>query len=240
MRRDGSDFVILVPVYNEEACLPRLRRELNAFLEASPLPSTVLFINDGSRDTSQQLLESYVAEDNRYHLIQLGSNGGLSAALKAGIDHCDSQWIGYLDADLQTSPMDFLVLMEYIHEYDLVTGVRRQRNDSRVKKVSSVLANRFRRMMINDGVEDTCCPLKIGRAKTLKALPFFDGMHRFIPALVKMTGGTIKQIPVRHFPRIEGTAKYHLGNRLIGPFFDTLAFKWMQQKYIHYKIEKAM
>jgi hypothetical protein len=93
-------------------------------------------------------------------------------------------------------------------------------------------------MLIHDGIEDTGCPLKIGKAKYLKAIPFFHGMHRFIPALVQMAGGRVKQIPVRHFPRLEGKPKYNLGNRVVGPLFDTFAFRWMQNNYIRYKVEK--
>src|SRR5690606_11476180 len=124
---------------------------------------------------------------------------------------------------LQTTPMDFLLLMEHMPHYELVTGIRSRRKDNRIRKISTAVANSFRRMLIHDNIEDTCCPLKIGRAELLKSIPFFDGMHRFIPALVKMVGGTVKQVPVRHFPRMEGTAKYNLTNRLVGPFFDTLA-----------------
>jgi dolichol-phosphate mannosyltransferase len=240
MEQHGDDFVILVPVFNEEACIPRLQRELIAFLGKSPVSTSVLFINDGSHDESQRLMETCVASDHRFKLIKLSRNSGLSAALKAGIDHCQCRWIGYLDADLQTTPLDFIVLMNHIHNYDLVTGIRTQRNDNRIRKVSSRVANRFRRMIIHDEIEDTCCPLKIGRAEILKSLPFFHGMHRFIPALVQMVGGTVKQVPVRHFPRIEGVAKYNMRNRLVGPFLDTLAFRWMQQRYIRYEIEKAM
>jgi hypothetical protein len=93
--------------------------------------------------------------------------------------------------------------------------------------------------MINDGIEDTCCPLKIMETKAARTIPFFNGMHRFIPALIQLQGGTVKQIPVQHFPRIEGTAKYHLWNRLIGPFMDTLAFVWMRKRYIRYEISES-
>jgi len=240
MIRTRSDFVILIPVYDEEESLPRLYRELTGFLAESPVSTSVLFINDGSRDKSQMLIESFAADDHRFHFIQLNKNSGLSAALKAGIDHCHCKWIGYMDADLQTTPADFHLLLEHVGEYELVTGIRRQRRDTPVKRVSSVIANGVRRWLINDGIEDTCCPLKIGHAAVMKRMPFFDGMHRFIPALVLMMGGKVKQVPVRHFPRLEGKAKYHLTNRLVGPFLDTLAFRWMQHHFIRYKVKNAM
>jgi len=235
----SNKLTVLVPVFNEAESLPRLHQELNQFLSQSPVSTSVLFVNDGSTDLSQSLIEHIASIDPRYHFLKLHQNKGLSTALKAGIDHSQSEWIGYLDADLQTSPMDFLNLLEFLPEFDLVTGIRSERKDGAIKKLSSAVANRVRRMIIHDGIEDTGCPLKIGKAEYLKSIPFFQGMHRFLPALVEMVGGTVKQIPVRHFPRLQGKAKYNLGNRLVGPFIDTLAFRWMQEHYIHYYIDKA-
>lgn len=234
----SEKLVIVVPVFDEAESLPRLNCELNKFLEQSVVPASVLFVNDGSRDGSQQIIERIAAADCRYHFLQLHENRGLSTALKAGIDHSQSEWIGYMDADLQTSPLDFFALLKFIPEYDLVTGIRSERKDGAVKKISSVIANHVRRMIIHDGIEDTGCPLKIGKADYLKKVPFFHGMHRFLPALVQLAGGKVKQIPVRHYPRLEGKPKYHLSNRLVGPLFDTLAFRWMQQHYIQYEVDK--
>jgi hypothetical protein len=126
-----------------------------------------------------------------------------------------------------------------MEQYTMINGIRQNRSDTFVKKISSKIANGFRRFMINDGIEDTCCPLKIMETKAARTIPFFNGMHRFIPALIQLQGGTVKQIPVQHFPRIEGTAKYHLWNRLIGPFMDTLAFVWMRKRYIRYEISES-
>jgi len=240
MENSVYQLTVLVPVFNEAESLQRLNQEMNNFLDQSPVSTSVLFVNDGSTDQSQSIIEQIAASDARYHYIKLQKNQGLSAALKAGIDHSTSAWIGYIDADLQTSPLDFLDLLKFIPEFDLVTGIRANRKDTFVKKMSSTIANNVRRMIIHDGIEDTGCPLKIAKAEYLKKVPFFHGMHRFLPALINMAGGTVKQTPVRHFPRLQGKAKYHLGNRLIGPFIDTLAFRWMQKHYIRYQIEKAL
>ena len=164
---------VVVPVFNEADSLSRLNREMNIFLDQSPVPTSVLFVNDGSGDLSQSVIEGIVSADTRYHFIKLQQNKGLSTALKAGFDHCQSEWIGYIDADLQTSPMDFLNLLKFIPEFDLVTGIRTERKDSFVKKLSSKIANRVRRMIIHDGIEDTGCPLKIGKAEYFKRIPFF-------------------------------------------------------------------
>ena len=127
--------------------------------------------------------------------------------------------------------------MNFFPEYDLVNGIRANRKDTVVKKLSSKIANSFRRKMINDGIEDTGCPLKIMKTEYAKRIPFFDGMHRFIPALIQLQGGKVKQIPVTHYPRFAGTAKYHLWNRMKKPFFDTFAFRWMRSRYIQYEIK---
>lgn len=235
---ENPSLTILVPLYNEAGCLPKLVDELNKFIKASPVETFVYFINDGSTDDSQSIIESVSMRDPHYHYLRFTSNQGLSAALKAGFDHCKTSLVAYMDADLQTTPMDLLKLLPFIPEYDLVTGVRVKRNDRIVKRLSSTIANSVRRLLINDGIADTGCPLKILKTNYAKAIPFFTGMHRFIPALVQLHGGRVKQVPVQHFPRYAGEAKYNLLNRLINPFFDTLAFRWMKKRYIHYQIDK--
>jgi glycosyltransferase involved in cell wall biosynthesis len=168
--------------------------------------------------------------------LSLDRNYGLSVAIKAGFDHCQTTLVGYIDADLQTHPSDFLSYFKHFPEYDMVNGIREKRKDSFTKKLSSKLGNGYRRLMINDAIQDTCCPLKMLKISFVREMPFFIGMHRFLPALVQLQGGKVRQIPVSHSPRYAGTSKYHLLNRLVGPFFDTLAFRWMRSRYIRYKL----
>jgi dolichol-phosphate mannosyltransferase len=233
-----ATLTVIVPVYNEAECLSRLVEEMNKFISISPVTTTVLFVNDGSRDNSQEIIEKICTDDPHYHFIKLQSNRGLSAALKAGIDHCNTSLVGYIDADIQTSPTDFLKLLEFIYEYELVTGIRVKRNDQIIKRISSTIANTVRRWLINDGIADTGCPLKVMWTKNARLMPFFTGMHRFIPALIQLQGGKVKQVPVQHFPRFAGKAKYNLRKRMIKPLVDTFAFRWMRSRYIRYQIEK--
>lgn len=109
-------------------------------------------------------------------------NSVLSAALKADIDTARSPLVGYMDADLQTTPEDFNLLLGHINEYEMVTGIRAERRDSAFKKLQSKIANGFRRMMTHDGMKDTGCPLKVMRTACARRIPFFTGMHRFLPA----------------------------------------------------------
>ncbi len=229
---------IIVPVYNEEQCLPALKLQMDDFLNKSPVPSNVLFVNDGATDNSQSIIEKICDRDLRYHYLQLEINRGLSTALKAGIDNCSTDLIGYIDADIQTSPIDFLKLLEFIPQYDFITGIRQHRKDSTLKKTCSFLANHLRQLINHDRFMDTGCPLKIGKALFLKQVPFFDGMHRFLPSLVLMAGGKVHQIPVQHFPRFAGRAKYGFLNRIGVALVDMLAFRWIQTHYIHYDIAR--
>jgi glycosyltransferase involved in cell wall biosynthesis len=233
-----DNLTIIVPVFNEAPCLKYFQGEMDRFLSKTPMDTVVLFVNDGSTDNSQEIIDEICATDTRYHFITLDSNSGLSTAIKAGIDVSNSSLIGYIDADMQTTPLDFLGFIEFFPQYDLVNGIRAHRSDSIVKKLSSRIANTIRRMMIHDEIKDTCCPLKIVKNHYARSMPFFTGMHRFIPALVQLEGGKVKEISVQHFPRYAGTAKYNLRNRLIGPFIDTLAFLWIKRRYIRYRIIK--
>ena len=231
-----ESITILVPVFNEEACIDPLRGELTKFLDKATIPAFVLFVNDGSTDGSAALIESVCRKDRRFSTISLERNGGLSTALKAGIDQCRTGFIGYMDADLQTNPADFLTLMEYMHDYDLVTGYRFNRKDTVVKRLSSRLANSFRQWLLGDDIIDICCPMKIMRTDVAKQMHFFRGMHRFIPDMVTLLGGKVKQVPVHHYPRFAGQAKYNLMNRILGPLIDAVIFRWMQRNAIGYRI----
>lgn len=232
------DFTIIVPVYNEKDNISRLENELAAYIANSSSKSCVLFVDDGSKDGSTEMLKDACLRNPGMFYISLKKNCGLSAAMKAGIDHTYSGYLGYIDADLQTSPEDFELLLKDITEYTMVMGIRSGRKDSFVKNMSSRIANGFRRMMTGDGITDTGCPLKVIRTPYAKRIPFFTGMHRFLPALIMLQeGGTVKEIPVRHFPRTAGESKYHLWNRLAGPFKDCFAYRWMKKRYINYSVK---
>lgn len=232
------DFTIVVPLYNEEDNMLRLEQELANFLKVAAKKSAVLFVNDGSTDNSQKLLEEICSRNEDFFYLSFQKNCGLSAAIKAGFDNADTPLVGYIDADLQTHPEDFNLLLAEIDNYDLVTGVRANRKDSFVKNMSSTIANGIRRAFTKDGMDDTGCPLKVIKTDYAKRIPMFKGLHRFLPAMILLQEGKIKQIPVRHFPRIAGKAKFGLWNRLLGPLMDCFAYLWMKKKYINYTIAK--
>lgn len=235
-KTSNYDFTIVVPVYNEEDNMERLEERLGAFLPSSLRKTCVLFVNDGSRDHSLERIKEICSRHEDFYYISLAQNRGLSAAMKAGIDYTESPLVGYIDADLQTTPEDFNLLLKDIDDYEMVMGIRANRKDSGFKKLQSRIANGFRRSMTHDGVQDTGCPLKVMRTVNAKRVPFFTGMHRFLPALFLLQEARFKQVPVRHFPRVAGVSKYNLRNRLVAPFIDCFAYRWMKKRYINYEI----
>lgn len=232
------EFTIVVPVYNEEENLRRVEAVLLTYIDTALKKTKILFVNDGSQDNSQEIIEQICNRNTDFSFLKFKNNCGLSAAIKAGFDEVNTPLVGYIDADLQTAPEDFNLLLEHIDSYDLVTGVRLLRKDTFVKNTSSTIANGIRRAFTQDGMDDTGCPLKVIKTEYAKNIPMFKGLHRFLPAMILLQNGKIKQVPVQHFPRIAGEAKYGLWNRLFGPLADCFAYLWMKKKYINYEIAK--
>jgi len=233
-----STFTIIVPVFNEKDNLLRLESELMKFINSSKYKTKVLLINDGSTDGSKEIIKKVCNNNNYFENISFAKNCGLSSALKAGFDLCNSKYLGYIDADLQTSPNDFHILLKYIDNYDLVTGNRSNRKDTYLKNISSLVANGIRNIFTSDGVNDTGCPLKVIKTDYAKKIPMFKGLHRFLPAMILLQKGKIIEVSVQHFPRRAGKSKFGLFNRIIGPLSDCFAFIWMKKKYINYQIKE--
>ena len=231
---------IVVPVFNEEDNIHNLEKALSEFIPASKVKTCALFVDDGSKDGSLKLIQEVCSRNKDIFYISFSKNAGLSAAIKAGFDYAFSEYVGYMDADLQTTPEDFNLLLDGMKDHTLMTGYRANRKDTAFKRIQSKIANGFRNMMTHDGAKDTGCPLKIIRTDAAKKIPMFKGMHRFLPALVLLQDGcTYSQVPVRHFPRTAGTSKFHLWNRLWGPFADCFAYRWMKPRYINYSVGKG-
>ncbi|WP_416444801.1 glycosyltransferase [Leeuwenhoekiella sp. A16] len=229
---------IVVPVFNEAENLPRVEAAFLDYFKIASVKAKVLFVNDGSKDESQQIIEKICLTNPDFDFISFDQNYGLSAAIKAGFDYTETELVGYIDSDLQTTPEDFNLLLQHIGDYDLVTGVRAERKDDFVKNMSSTIANNIRRAFTNDGMDDTGCPLKIIKTDYAKRIPMFRGLHRFLPAMILLQHGKIIQVPVKHFPRIAGEANFGVWNRLAGPLMDCFAYLWMKKKYINYSVAK--
>ncbi|MBO6606923.1 glycosyltransferase [Psychroserpens sp.] len=234
-----DNLTIIIPVYNEEDNLHRLKDSLQSYINQAKLQTKILFVNDGSTDNSEPIIIAICEENSDFNYLSFTQNYGLSAALKAGFDNVKTSLVGYMDADLQTDPNDFNLLLDHIDNFTMVTGIRSNRKDNFIKRMSSALANNFRRMFTHDGIDDTGCPLKVIRTSSAKMIPMFKGMHRFLPAMIILQNGTVKQVPVQHFPRRAGKSKFGIWNRSFGPLADCFAFLWMKRRYIRYDISNS-
>ena len=238
-KTEQYELTIIIPVYNEEDNLDRVEKTMAEYLPTASVKACVLLVNDGSTDHSLEKIREICGRHDNFFFISSTENHGLSTAMKAGIDSARSRLTGYIDADLQTNPQDFNLLLRFVDSYQLVSGIRANRKDSAFKRFQSRVANRFRRHMTGDTATDTGCPLKVMWTSYAQRLPFFDGMHRFLAALMTLEGGRFKEVPVRHYPRTAGVSKYHLWNRLKGPFVDCFAFRWMKARHISYTIDNS-
>lgn len=239
-KTNNYQLTIVIPVFNETDNINRIYEAVHSYFQQCPVSACLLFVDDGSTDDSLQKIQQVCERTESFFYISLEKNSGISAALKAGIDHTMSPYVGYMDADLQTDVRDFDILLKHITKYKLVTGVRVARQDSMFKRIQSFVANRFRSWITHDGVTDTGCPLKLMQTDYAKRIPFFTGMHRFIPALILLEeGGSYLEVPVRHYPRIAGVSKFNLRNRIWNALVDCMAYKWMSVRYITYAIRKT-
>src|SRR2546423_276297 len=197
---------VIVPLYNEEENVPIVQAELRAALRA--IDHEFIFVDDGSADHTVERIEA--APNTR--VIRFEKNAGQSAAIYAGLQAARGAILVLIDGDLQNDPADIPKLVgEISRGADLVCGYRAQRRDTRVKLLTSRIANAVRSRYTKDGVRDTGCTLKAMRRQCVSALVPFKGMHRFIPALIKDAGYRLVEITANHCPRRFGLTKKALG-----------------------------
>jgi glycosyltransferase involved in cell wall biosynthesis len=224
---------VVVPLFNEEESISILQQELNAALNG--VDYEIVFVDDGSIDRTAERIEA--APNVR--VIRLEKNTGQSAAIYAGLHAAHGATAVLIDGDLQNDPADIpRLLAEIARGADLVCGYRAQRKDTRVKRVTSLIANAVRSRFTKDGVRDTGCTLKAMRRECLSALVPFKGMHRFIPALIKGAGYRLVEIPVNHRPRRFGQSKYGLGNRAVRATMDMFGVRWLLSRRLSYRLRE--
>ena len=230
---DSPAVSVIVPVYNEEQNVPILQPELRAALKG--VDHEITFVDDGSSDHTVERIEA--APNVR--VIRFEKNAGQSAAIYVGLQAARGAILVLIDGDLQNDPADIPKLVgEIARGADLVCGYRAQRRDTRVKRLTSLIANAVRSRYTKDGVRDTGCTLKAMRRECVSVLLPFKGMHRFIPALIKDAGYRLVEIPVNHRPRRFGQTKYGLGNRAVRATIDMFGVRWLLSRRLNYKIRK--
>ena len=228
----SPELSIVIPVFNEAGNLEPLTGELGVVLDRLGQPSEIVYVDDGSTDESLDELLRLARSVQRIRILRMSRNSGQSAALAAGFRAAKGTLVVTLDADLQNDPADIPRLLQALQDCDVVSGIRVERQDSWVRRVSSRIANRARNAMLSDGVTDVGCSLKVYRAELLTGLPAFNGLHRFLPALLKMRGARITEMRVSHRPRIHGESKYTINNRLWRGLLDLVGVRWLQSRWI--------
>jgi dolichol-phosphate mannosyltransferase len=229
---------VVVPVWNEAENIAPLLAEIDAAL-GDRIGYEILYVDDGSTDATAERLAHGQTSYPRLRVLHHASRCGQSTALMTGVRAARADWIVTLDGDGQNDPADIPRLLAVLRDaaqpknLELVGGHRRRRRDSWVKRASSRIANAVRSRVLGDRTADTGCGLKIIRRSTYLGLPFFDHMHRFLPALVQRAGGATVSIEVNHRPRTRRLSNYGIHNRLWAGIVDMLGVLWLQRRMKH-------
>jgi dolichol-phosphate mannosyltransferase len=226
---------IVVPVHNESENITPLVEEIFAALADGP-PFEVIYVNDGSDDDTGAKLTEAAGRFPGLRVLRHRENCGQSAAIWTGGQAAEGTWIVTLDGDGQNDPADIPAMVEIAlaagedGPLHMVAGIRRKREDNWLRRLSSRVANGVRQAFLKDGVTDSGCGLKVIRRDAFLKLPFFDHMHRFLPALIIRGGGTLSCHQVNHRARLRGTSNYGLFDRLWVGITDLFGVAWLARR----------
>jgi dolichol-phosphate mannosyltransferase len=239
----APELSVVVPVFNEAGNILPLAEEVRAAL-TGVCRYELLFIDDGSSDTSPAEMNEAAARDPNIRLFHHLKRSGKSAGLVTGFFAARAPWVQTLDGDRQNDPKDVARVWKIIHapmpdaQLGIVAGIRNRRNDGFIKWLSSRTANLIRRNMLRDDTKDTGCGFKLIRTDIAQHFPFFDGMHRFLPALTHRQGYSILQIVIDDRPRVAGVSKYGFFGRLGAGIFDLFGVFWLMRRGTHAQAEE--
>jgi dolichol-phosphate mannosyltransferase len=222
---------VVVPVRNEQDNIAPLIGEIRAVLDGV-IDYEIVYVNDGSTDATPQRLAEIGQTCPQLRVITHKYSCGQSTAVRSGVKAASGDWIATLDGDGQNDPADIPKLIAALEPgVDLVGGNRRHaRRDTWIKRISSVIANGVRSRMLKDSTPDTGCGLKLFSREVFLDLPYFDHMHRFLPALVIRRGGRVVSVPVNHRPRERGVSNYGTLDRLMVGIVDLFGVMWLQRR----------
>lgn len=238
---DAPYLSLVIPAYNEQENIPTLLTRVEQSLTALGRPFEVILIDDGSTDSTPQLLAEAMKVKPWLRVLRMVKNAGQSAAFEAGFEAARGQVIATIDADLQNDPEEIPRLVPLLDEQkvDMITGWRKERQDTSFRRWQSRQANRIRNWITQETVNDSASSLKIYRAHAIKGLKLFRGAHRYFPTLVKMRGYTVYETPVKHSARFAGTAKYGFGNRAFVGIYDLIGVRWLKKRWIRYEAKEV-
>jgi len=240
-REDSGDrgvyLSVVAPAHNEAENLPRLLAEIAAALAGLGQPWEVIITDDASTDGTADVLRDLRNEYPQLRVLSMPRRSGQTAALDAGLRHARGVFVATLDADLQNDPADIPRMLDVLaaQQCDFVNGWRAHRRDPWIRLVSTRIANGVRNWLTHEQIHDSACGLKVFRRECIDRLKLFNGMHRFLPTLVKMEGYRVVEVPVNHRPRTAGRAKYGVLNRVFKALRDAFAVRWMQQRTVRYE-----
>ncbi len=220
---------IIIPFYNEEDNIAAVLHEVRAACPAAE----IIAVDDGSTDATA----ARIAATPGATLLSLGRNLGQSAALYAGLRRAHGEVCVMLDGDGQNDPADIPELVAALASADMVCGWRRDRRDTWSRRAASRFANRLRRAVLNDGIRDTGCSLKAMRREHVRFLVPFNGLHRYLPAMLKSAGLRVVEVPVNHRPRTRGVSKYTIGGRALRGLRDLFGVSWLLARHIRFTRE---
>jgi dolichol-phosphate mannosyltransferase len=221
---------LVIPAKDEAANLPLLLDEVAVALES--IPYEVLVVDDGSVDDTWRLLVARAARDRRLRPLRHARGAGQSTSIWQAAQVATGTWLATIDGDGQNDPADIARLLARAQQGDvtLVAGHRAARRDDWLKRLSSRVANKVRSTVLGDETPDTGCGLKVIERRAFLALPYFDHMHRFLPALVRAQGGRCVSEPVGHRPRVAGESHYGVNDRLWAGLVDMLGVLWLRRR----------
>ena len=228
------DLSVVIPVCNEEESIGILIEEITQAL-VQKYQHEIIVVDDGSTDKTLEVLSKIKKDLPTLRVIKHLQNSGQSTAVRTGVQYANSNWIATLDGDGQNDPADIPNLYNELVSQNLdpwlvVAGYRKKRKDTWLKRMSSKYANSIRDRLLRDGTPDTGCGLKVFSRDNFLALPYFDHMHRYIPALFQRQGGRVVSVEVNHRHRTQGTSKYGFHNRLWVGIVDILGVRWLQNR----------
>jgi dolichol-phosphate mannosyltransferase len=224
---------VVLPGYNEADNIDAMVRQVVEAIRPLQKPFEIVYVDDGSTDDSATRLAAAREIHPELRALFHKSNFGQSAAILTGLQAATGELIVTLDSDLQNDPADIPEMIQVLEREhaDAVCGVRQKRQDSRLKLVSSRVANRVRGWALSDGITDAGCAMRVMRRSALNQLPGFRALHRFLPTIMKIHGFTVVEMPIHHRAREAGVSKYGVGNRLWVGIQDIIGIRWYRKRH---------
>lgn len=228
---DIIDMSVIIPIYNEAGNLDPLLRELAQVLRKLNKNFEIICINDASTDDSLKVLMDLKPSYPELIILNHRINSGESAGQATGFGCARGNVIITMDADMQNDPSDIPKMLEALSgDVVCVCGIRKVREDDAIRKLSSYIANAFRNFITGDAVSDAGCTFRAIKRFALKEMVAFNGMHRFLPSILRAQSYKVMEIPINHRPRFSGHSKYGIGNRLWRGILDCLAMRWFKAR----------